>query len=259
MAEFFQWTAWPMERPAAYGAFHLIFFLGGLAVLTALAWLLRRANGKQNRIILLTVGIFLILTEVYKHLFYFFVVHDGREYPWWIFPFQLCSIPMYLCIIAPLLRPGKVQSALYDFMLAFNLMGGFIAFLEPSGLTHEYWTLTLHAFVWHLLIVFVGLYLGFSRRAGRQLKDYRRAIIVFGILCVVAFSINLALRGISDGSVNMFYIGPSDSPIIVFKDICKMFGWYVNTPLYIGCLCLAAFLFFLPFTLWNKHLAKKEK
>jgi len=253
--EFFEWTAWEMERPKAYGAFHLTFFFVGLAVAVLLAWLLRKCGEKGNRAVLLTAGGFLIATEIYKQLFYFYVVGDG-SYQWWIFPFQLCSVPMYLCIIAPLLPKGKVQSAMYDFMLAFNLMGGFIAFLEPSGLTHTYWTLTLHAFVWHMMLVFIGLYLGFSQRAGRKLKDFRGTVVIYALLCVVAFAINCIFWEASEGTINMFYVGPRYSPLIVFKTISQTLGWYVNTPLYMACSCLGAFVFFLPFCKWNERQEK---
>jgi len=251
MKEFFEWTAWEMTPPKAYGAFHLTFFLVGLAVSFLLAWLLRKSSDKVNKAVLISAGSFLVVTEIYRQLFYYFVVGQG-EWQWWIFPFQLCDIPMYMCIIAPLLPKGKVQNAMYDFMLAFNLMGGFISFFEPSGLVHEYWTLTLHAFVWHMMLVFIGLYLGFSRRAGRRLSDYKGAVLIFAVLNVVAFCIDLALWNVSEGTVNMFYVGPRISPIIVFKDIATKFGWYINTPIYMLCLCLAAFLFFLPFCLYNR-------
>lgn len=256
MKEFFEWTAWHMECPKSYGAFHILFFLIGLAVVIGLAYLLRKANDKQNKIILFVVSGVLMVFELYKQLFYYYVVGNG-SYQWWIFPFQLCSAPMYLCLVAAILKPGKIQNAILNFMLAFNLMGGFIAFLEPSGLTHEYWTLTIHAFVWHLLIVFVGLYLGLSGRAGKRLKDYRGATIVFGILCVIAFIINVSLWKVSNHSVNMFFVGPVNSPLAVFKQISESIGWYFNTLIYIPCLCLAAFLFFMPFCLVYKHHHKE--
>ncbi len=264
MVEFLKWTAWPMVKPEAYGAFHLSFFFIGLAVSVLAAWLLRKSGSKTNRTILLSVGIFLMLTEVYKQLFYTFVIGDG-QYQWWIFPFQLCSIPMYFCLVAPFLRDGIVRRGMYNFMLAFNLMSGAVAFTEPSGLVHEYWTLTLHAFTWHMILIFLGLYIGFSGRAGMELKDYRYAAGTFAVLCVIAFSLNMIFwnmpAAIDDpsGHMNMFYVGPANSPIIVFKDICLKFGWYVNTPIYIFCLCLAAFVFYFPFALYRKKHDKTEK
>ena len=259
MQQFYQWldllftsTAWEMVRPKAYGPFHLLFMLIGFAVCALAAWRFRNASERTNRVVLLSVGVFLLLSEIYKQLFYYFFMNDNT-YAWWIFPFQLCSIPMYLCIIAPLLKPGKVQKAMYSFMMIYNLLGGAIAFAEPSGLLHSYWTLTIHALIWHMLLVFVGLYLCFSNRGGHTIKDYRLATVTFLILCAVAFSINLIFWNVSDGSINMFFVGPNNSPLIVFKQISEYFGWYVSTALYIPAVCLGAYLCFLPTYIYHKR------
>ncbi len=247
-------TAWPMEKPPAYGAFHLSFTLIGFALSLLLAWKLRNLSKKGSKALLLGCGIFLLVTEIYKQLFYYYHI-GGGNYQWWIFPFQLCSVPMYLCIIAPLLKPGKIQKAMYNFMMTFNLLGGAIAFAEPSGLVHEYWSLTLHAFIWHMLLVFVGLYLGFSDHGGKTMADYRSAIFTFLGLCLLAFVLNLLLADVSGGSVNNFYVGPKNSPLAIFKDIAEKFGWYVCTLLYIPSVSLGAFLTFLPFYLVHKKKA----
>lgn len=251
LTKFLTETAWPMEKPVAYGTFHLTFFLVEMAVVVLLAWLLRNTDEKQNRTVLLCSGAFLFLCELYKQLFYTFVI-GGGQYQWWIFPFQLCSIPMYLCFAAPFIKNEKYRGCIYDFMLAFNSMGGFVSFFEPSGLMHEYWTLTVHAFVWHLSIIFIGLYLFFSKRAGRRLIDYRRAVVGFIVLCCMAFAVNLIFWKASGGTINMFFIGPANSSIIVFKDIAAKYGWYVNAPIYIFAMCLGAFLFYAPFALINR-------
>ncbi len=233
-------TAWEMIPPTPYGAFHLIFTLAGFALCAWIAWKLRKLGEKGNRIFLLSCGIFLILTEIYKQLFYYFYI-GGGSYQWWIFPFQMCSVPMYLCVIAPLLKPGKVQQAMYNFMMVFNLLGGLMAFIEPSGIIHGYWTLTLHAFIWHMILVLIGFYLAVSNRGGRTMADYRSAAVTFVLLCLIAFAINLLLRQVSGGSVNMFFVGPSNSSLLVFKQISEYFGWYVSTLLYIPTVCLGAF------------------
>jgi len=259
LEKFITSTAWEMTRPKPYGAFHLIFVFVGLALCVLFAWRLRNADEKTNRRLLVTIGITLMVSEVYRQLFQCIQVGKG-EFQWWAFPFQLCDMPMYLCVIAPLLKKGKVQQGMYNFMVAYNLLGGFMALVEPSGLTHEYITLTFHAFIWHILLVFIGLYLALSNRAGARMKDYWSATATFLVLCCVAFGINVALRDVSNGTTNMFFVGPSDSSLVVFKDISKRFGWYVSTMLYIPSVCLGAFLVF---SLWrwyhNKFLAKNEE
>lgn len=234
-------TAWAMEKPAAYGTFHLTYTFVGLAVSILLAWSLRNLSDRGNRIFLTAFGVFLVICEVYKQLFHFYYIEE-HTYAWWIFPFQLCSVPMYLCLIAPWLKKGKLQRAMYSFMMTYNLLGGFMAFIEPSGISLTYWTLTLHAFTWHMSLIFIGLYLLFSKRGGLGREDFALSTKLFGVLCAIAFILNLALRQVSGGAVNNFYIGPSRSPLIIIKQISEMFGWYVGTILYIPAVILGAFL-----------------
>lgn len=257
LIEFMNMTAWEMEKPKPYGALHLIFMIVGFAVCAFAAWKLRRVGEKGNRAILLTSGIFLLLCEVYKQLFYTFVINPGEGYTWWIFPFQLCSIPMYFCIIIPLLKKGKVQRALYNFTVAYNLLGGAIAFLEPSGLLHEYWTLTLHALIWHMMLVFVGLYIGFSGRACTEKSDYKSATVIFLSLCVIAFAINCIFMKASDNTINMFFIGPKVSSLIIVKQIGEWLGWYVGTLCYIPAVCFGGFVIYKIF--YRVHNGKKVK
>lgn len=256
--EMMAFTAWPMEKPKAYGPFHLIFFFVGLAVSVFFAWRLRKLDDKGNRRLLMGAGLFLLITELYKQLFYFCYIGQNT-YQWWIFPFQLCSVPMYLCLIAPNLKNKAIAGGMYNFMVYFNLLGGFIAFLEPSGLVHEYLTLTLHAFCWHMMLVFVGLYLAFSHRAGIRLRDYSTAVLTFLSLAALAFIINLVFRKVSGGSINMFFVGPSNSSLIVFKDIAKNHGWYISTLAYLPTVSLGAFLVFGLVRLCNRKKTTRVK
>ncbi len=243
ISDFMFATAWEMTPPEPYGAFHLGFALIGFALCALIGWRLRGIGDKGNRILLLSCGIFLVVCELYKQLFHYYVMGNG-SYMWHIFPFQLCSVPMYLCIIAPLLKPGKLQKGMYNFMMIFNFLGGFMAFIEPSGICLEYWTLTLHAFVWHMVLVFIGFYLSVSGRGGRETSDYKSAAVTFLGMCVIAFLINVIFMDASGGSINMFFVGPRNSSLIVFKDISQHFGWYVSTALYIPVVCLGGYLIF---------------
>ena len=248
-----------MAKPKAYGAFHLTFMLVGFLLCVLLAFVLRKTTNKVNDCILFSCGLFLALTEVYKQLFYYYCMGDGVGYEWWIFPFQLCSLPMYLCLIVPFIKKNRIKRAMYTFLATYNLLGGFISFFEPSGLVHEHLTLTLHAFIWHMMLVFLGFYLIASGRSGRKLRDFCDSAIVFVSACAVAFIINLSLRDVSGATVNMFYVGPSISPIIVFKTVAQTLGWYINTPFYMFALTLGAFIFFLPAYIFERRAKKKAQ
>ena len=245
-----------MEPPPAYGNFHMTFSIIGLIIVIGGAWLLRKANQRQNRIILFCVGAFLLITEVYKQLFHYFVVCD-HNMPWWIFPFQLCSVPMYLCLIAAFLKHEKLLKSIYNFLVYFNFLGGIATIALPQSILIDYVTITVHSLVWHLMLIFLGCYLSFSKRAGTEKQDYISSVKTFLVLCVIAFALNLALWDVSGGTVNNFFIGPANTTLIIFADIAAKFGWYVSTALYIPTVCLGAYLIFLPFHFRTRHMAKK--
>lgn len=256
---FFEAIAWPMEPPAAYGAFHLLFTLIGFTVCGFTAWKLRHVNEKTAGWILFSGGLLLALSEVFKQFFCYYVIADNT-YHWGEFPFQLCSIPMYMCLFTPWLKPGKFKRAMYSFMVLFNLLGGAIAFAEPSGLLHGHLFLTAHSCVWHMLLVFVGLFLCFSRRGGNRKTDYPLAAMTFIVLCAIAFGLNCFVQFGLGEHMNMFFVGPGNSPIVVFKQFSQWFGWYINTPIYIFVVCLGAYLLFvLIYWLQNKELPLRHK
>ena len=236
MYAFFAWTAWEMEKPAAYGWFHILMTLGLLAATVAGAYALRRTNERQNRIVLGCVGLFLLITEVYKIAFHMTV--NPYDWGFWgAFPFQLCSVPMYLCIVCALCKNERVNRWMYEGMFAVNMVGGIMAFVEPSGIQHGYVTLTLHAYIWHMLLIFIGLYLYMSRRVCTDRLCYPRALVMYFIVAAVAQGCNL----IFGDKINCFYISPyKQSPLAVFKDIYASAGWLANMLLMFLAIALAS-------------------
>lgn len=105
-------TAWPMTPPVPYSAFHILLTLFG----AGLAFSFARVFGKKIRSmaspepyfrhILFSCGVFLALMELYKQAFLYAIEFHGH-FDWWYFPFQLCSVPMYICLAAPLLHSEK--------------------------------------------------------------------------------------------------------------------------------------------------------
>lgn len=241
---FFESVAWPMVPPPAYGAFHILFTLIGFAGCGFSAWKLRHVSDKTAERILFILGLILAVSEVFKQFFYYFVMMDNC-YSWGDFPFQLCSVPMYMCLILPWVKAGKLQRGMYSFMVLYNLLGGAISFAEPSGLLHGYWFLTIHACVWHMSLVFIGLFICFSKRGGNQTSDYAGATCTFIVLCAIAFGLNYFVQFGLGEDMNMFFVGPGNSSLAVFKQFSEWFGWYINTPIYIFAVCLGAYILFV--------------
>ena len=79
--------------------------------------------------------------ELYKQAFLYVIEFHGH-FDWWYFPFQLCSIPMYICLAAPFLHSEKTLRRAATFLQDFGLLGGIMALAVPPGLMHPYWTMT---------------------------------------------------------------------------------------------------------------------
>ncbi len=210
-----------------------------------------------------TFGLLMLCSEIWKQLTLTFLVGHG-VYNLWYFPFQLCSIPMYVFLALPFARPEKVRRALLCFIICYALLGGTIVFADTSGLHYSYAPLTVHSYLWHFLMIGTAVFSGivffreqprtassrpFSRhpRLLLSLHAFAGATALYLACCLIAVGINLSLD--KYGTINMFYINP-DYPMqqIVFRDIAVRTGNLPSIFIYIGATIFGAFVLFI---LWN--------
>ncbi len=232
----------PMERPEAWGTFHTLFFVIGIPVAIALAFLLRRLTERGEKRLFLAVGIALIISEVFKQLA--FTATDGA-YRFDLIPFQLCSIPMYLCILIGILPDSVFTRASKAFISTFGLMGGVASYISPGTMCRDHLELTLHSFLWHLCLIFLGFFVLFSVNSRISKRDLAGAVILYFSLCLIAFSINLLCIDAPGRDVNMFYIGPKPSTLPICRDITARFGIAVNSIIYMLSLSICACLVYI--------------
>lgn len=232
-----------MERPEAWGLFHSCFFFIGIPVVIIIAFLLRKLVCRVEKRIFLSVGIFLILSEIFKQLAYTAI--EGA-YRFDLIPFQLCSIPMYLCIIIGLLPENTFTRISKTFIATFGLMGGVASYIAPGTMCRDWFELTLHSFVWHLVLIFLGFYVFFSNIEELGKRDFAGAVLMYFSLCIIAFVINFICINAPGADVNMFYIGPKPSNLPFCRDITARFGVAVNSVIYTFSLSsCSALIFFL--------------
>lgn len=235
-------TAWSMTPPAVWSPFHLAFMLIGILLAAFAAWKLRTRSEAFRLHLLFACGVFLAFSEVYKQLFLYYI-ENNRHYDWWYFPFQLCSLPMYLCLLLPFV-PHKYQRIFCTFMYNYNLLGAVMVFIDPSGLMHPYWTLTLHGFIWHILLIFIGLLIAFSRMVLPTAKGFWQSTVVFAVGCVIATIINVTSHPY--GNADMFYITPYYATTqIVYSQIAAKFGIFAGNTVYVFSIILGAWLLHL--------------
>lgn len=185
-------------------------------------------------------GLFLAACELYKQLFLFFIIHQ-QHYDWWYFPFQLCSLPMYLCLLTPKLPKGWLKTSLCTFLQDYSILGGVAALIVPEGFSDIHWTLTLHGYVWHLLLIVISLLIALTGRGDIARKGFLRTLPLFFTFSVLAMIINVAAPG--HGQANMFYISPYyPTPQPVFHEIALVLGIWPASILYLLTIIAGAFV-----------------
>ncbi len=249
-------TAWPMTPPAPHSFFHLFFVSAGLILVVFLSYYTtRKIKNHQIPGLLFLCGIVLAASECYKQLFLYYVVND-QTYNWWYFPFQLCSLPMYFCLVLPFVPSAGNKTILYTFMQDFNLLGGIMALAEPSGLFHPYWVLTIHGLIWHLLLIYIGLVIAFSRCSDTTSRGFVRTLPLFFVCCIVASVINRTAKPL--GQADMFYISPYyPSAQIVFHEIAIKYGISIGNALYLAVTCLGGFIFHFIFGKFHLYSSRQ--
>lgn len=195
---------------------------------------------KYNHFFLIC-GLVMAGSEVWKQLCLTFIVNGG-QYDWWHFPFQLCSIPMYVCLLLPWVKSPRIRQIFLTFLMDFGLLGGIFTFFDTSGLYYPYSPLTVHSFAWHVLLIVLGIAAGLSGYSDYSLKGYGRGVLFYGISCLAATIFNMLFYPY--GAINMFYISPHYKMTqIVFADIAAYLGNTAGIFVYVLCIILGAGMF----------------
>lgn len=197
-------------------------------------------SDKTFSFILTGCGLFLAGCELYKQLFLYYAINQGH-YDWWYFPFQLCSIPMYLCLLTPRLPDGWLKTALCTFLQDYSILGGVAALIVPEGFSNIHWSLTTHGYVWHILLIFVSVLIALTGRADVSRKGFRRTLPLFFTFSTIALIINVAAPG--HGQANMFYISPYyPTPQPIFHVIALALGIWPANILYLLTIVIGGFV-----------------
>lgn len=151
---------------------------------------------------------------------------------------------MYLGLLYPGAKkraPETVSTSIATFIQDFALLGGAMALAEPSGLMHPYWVLTLHGFIWHFILIFMGLHCALSHTGSKKLKGFLSTLPLFLVCALIASLINVITHPY--GNADMFYISPYyPNEQIVFHEIALALGTLPGNLLYLSAVILGGFI-----------------
>lgn len=145
----------------------------------------------------------------------------GKEH----LPLELCSLYLFFMLIALFLKNEVWKKRLYALMFASGTIGGILGIVMSSiagdfGTTLSFFTSlrSYQFFLYHAMVVFCSLYIGFGRESGLSLRDWKTAIAALVLLDIPTFYLNSLLS-------SEVYL--HDKPVGVTHSI-NYFSSYVN-------------------------------
>lgn len=215
-----------MERPAPYGWFHLLWFAISIAAGVFLCWWQSRHPGTRQRKVILWISVVTILLEVYKQINYSFSYENGIQfdYQWYSFPFQFCSTPMYIGLLAALSREGKVHRSAMAYLATFSLFAGLCVMFYPNDVFISTIGINIQTMFCHGSMVAMGIYLLGSGYVKIGKKTLLRAVPVFSACVLLAVVMNeIAYRAglLKTETFNMFFVSPYCEPSLAVYSIVQ--------------------------------------
>ena len=242
MSKFIDWTWGNIDAvdvgPGMFSWFHILWLV--IMVVSSIAISLtvaKKHNPKYDRIVITIFSIILIICEVFKQLFWF---EFYGYYRFEIFPFQFCTVPIYVSIAASIIPSNKAREICYRFLAFFGIIGGLAVMLIPTAVLYTYFVaMSIHSMVWHSVLVIMGVYLIVSRGYGNKIKELfipSLMLLGFVILAIIrnilVYKLHLGTPNCQPGdNLSMFYISPYYPTQLPLLGIVQQFSY----PLFVLC------------------------
>lgn len=161
--------------------------------------------------------------------------------------------------------------------MCYTLLSGMMAFADTSGMHYPLIILTVHSYVWHILLILIGtasgiIYLRTEKELSRYGDGYKHgthirgnlkagasdidhgstefsfctfiyATVIYLSCCLIAELLDHVLDGF--GTINMFYINTDYlMQQVVFRDLIPLTGNTAAILIYIAATVLGAFILF---------------
>ena len=102
------------NKPRAFGGFHLVWLLLCVGISVVAGIVGARTGKRKNDAVVFAFGMAFVVLELLKQGISYFSLYGG-VYDFGIFPFQFCSLPLYLFTLLPLFGGERLREWGYRF------------------------------------------------------------------------------------------------------------------------------------------------
>ena len=240
-----------METPPAFGWFHLMWLAISFLALIPLLRFPKQQSEDHVRRVVLTTAIVVIVLEIYKQINYSFSYADGIvfDYQWYAFPFQFCSTPMYIGLLAGLTKKGKLHDSLCAYLATYAVFAGAAVMIYPNDALVNTIGINIQTMICHGSMITIGIYLYATGHVKLSHKTVLKAMPVFAVTVSMAAVMNeIAYRVglLETETFNMFYISPYCDPhLLIYKDVQAVVPFPWSLVIYILGFTAAAYIILL--------------
>ena len=258
-----------VSAPTPYGLFHIISIILSITMTAMLCIYHRHDSPKQVRKTVLYISLVVIGLEILKQIVFAANIIDGNtikwDYAWYAFPFQFCSMPMYVGVLQAIIKKGKAHDSLCAFLATYAVFAGICVMVYPNDVFMTTVFICIQTMVCHGTMLPVGAYLMTTGHVKTEHKTILKAMCTFGAVIIVATILNelVYASGILNGETfNMLFISRHfESTLPVYSLIHNSVPYPFNIFIYFLGFSLAAYIILL-IAMGIKKIAKllsKEK
>lgn len=200
-----------MKQPELYSSFknswfHYLFILLVVILTIIISKRMKNLSDQKLNKTLIVFSIILLLFEIYKQ--WIFTYQANALFQWYAFPFQFCSTPMYIALIAGLTKNKWLKDAFISFLATFGLFAGLAVVIYPATVFVTTTGINIQTMVHHGGMAVIGIAL-LSNKVELKWKTLWKASFVFFSLMIIAMTLNqIHNHFIQEGTFNMFFINP---------------------------------------------------
>ena len=255
-----------METPTRFGWFHIGWLILTFVFIIFLAIRVKKYSDKQLKLVIGTYGIIAFIFELLKQISWAFTYDAATKvvtwnYEWYAAPFQLCTTPIYVCLICLFLKKCKLRDSLLSFIAYVTILGSISTMILPDSCFVSDILVNIHTMWLHMGSFVVSVYLLMSGAVKISLDSWKKAVSVFILLVGFALGLNIGIynSGILNGETfNMFYISPYFISILpVFNIIQENVPYVLFLSSYVIALSLGSLVIYLLSRLIKFCIGKK--
>ncbi len=240
-----------METPLPYGWFHLLWFALSFSALIPLCRYPKNPSDAHVRRVVWITALVVAVLEVYKQINYTFSYENGiaADYQWYAFPFQFCSTPMYVGLLAGIIKKGKVHESLCAYLATYAMFAGLSVMVYPTSVFISTIGINIQTMICHGSMITVGIYLFYSGYVPLKHKTILKALPVFAVNVGIAVLLNeiAHVTGLLERETfNMFFVSPYCEPHLpVYSLVQRLVPFPICLLVYIMGFTAAAYLVLL--------------